>query len=266
MATKEGAERACLNKRPVIDGRRANVDLAYIGAKPKIPKDVPQQDERVSPKCSSVPPSPTTSEHSFTENGTEWAVEEQSPKYSVSPSFPGNFAYDSVHPVQAHTVPSQAMIMSPVDLKPVNVSCMQTVSPNLPLMNTMDYYQRNVQSHSSAGCNSVSLGPNYLNHQRDVNLVTYLPSGHVGAPQESLALNAQFALSTPHPTKLIPSPRYVYTVPVWYVEQGGVSCAQVSLNPGSGYSQSHLIPAGVNGNTNCGIQAGKLYPMPITYY
>ena len=35
MATKEGAEQACVNKHPVIDGRQANVDLAFRGAKPK---------------------------------------------------------------------------------------------------------------------------------------------------------------------------------------------------------------------------------------
>lgn len=32
---KDCAERACENRRPVIDGRTANVNLAYIGAKPK---------------------------------------------------------------------------------------------------------------------------------------------------------------------------------------------------------------------------------------
>ena len=36
MADKESAERACANPNPVIEGRRANVNLAYIGAKPKI--------------------------------------------------------------------------------------------------------------------------------------------------------------------------------------------------------------------------------------
>ena len=35
MADKEGAERACANHNPYIDGRRANVNLAYLGAKPK---------------------------------------------------------------------------------------------------------------------------------------------------------------------------------------------------------------------------------------
>jgi len=35
MADREGAERACANPNPVIEGRRANVNLAYIGAKPK---------------------------------------------------------------------------------------------------------------------------------------------------------------------------------------------------------------------------------------
>ena len=35
MADKEGAEKACSVPNPVIDGRRANVNLAYLGAKRK---------------------------------------------------------------------------------------------------------------------------------------------------------------------------------------------------------------------------------------
>lgn len=35
---KDCAKQACVNKRPVIDGRTANVNLAYLGAKPKSSK------------------------------------------------------------------------------------------------------------------------------------------------------------------------------------------------------------------------------------
>lgn len=35
MADREGAEKACANPNPVVDGRRANVNLAYLGARPK---------------------------------------------------------------------------------------------------------------------------------------------------------------------------------------------------------------------------------------
>jgi hypothetical protein len=35
MATKEGAETACKEPNPIIDGRRANVNLAILGAKPR---------------------------------------------------------------------------------------------------------------------------------------------------------------------------------------------------------------------------------------
>lgn len=35
MKDKEGAERACADPYPIIDGRKANVNLAYLGAKPK---------------------------------------------------------------------------------------------------------------------------------------------------------------------------------------------------------------------------------------
>ena len=36
MADKEAAERACETPNPVIEGRRANVNLAYLGAKPRM--------------------------------------------------------------------------------------------------------------------------------------------------------------------------------------------------------------------------------------
>lgn len=35
MATSDAAALACKNKRPIIEGRQANVNLAYLGAKPK---------------------------------------------------------------------------------------------------------------------------------------------------------------------------------------------------------------------------------------
>jgi hypothetical protein len=35
MTTKEGAETACKEPNPIIDGRRANVNLAILGAKPR---------------------------------------------------------------------------------------------------------------------------------------------------------------------------------------------------------------------------------------
>jgi len=36
MSNKEDASRACKDPNPIIDGRKANVNLAYIGAKPRI--------------------------------------------------------------------------------------------------------------------------------------------------------------------------------------------------------------------------------------
>ena len=35
MSEKTGAERACKDPNPIIDGRKANVNLAYLGAKPR---------------------------------------------------------------------------------------------------------------------------------------------------------------------------------------------------------------------------------------
>lgn len=36
MADRMGAERACKDPNPIIDGRKANVNLAYLGAKPRV--------------------------------------------------------------------------------------------------------------------------------------------------------------------------------------------------------------------------------------
>jgi len=38
MADAKAAERACRDPNPIIDGRKANVNLAYLGAKPR---DIP---------------------------------------------------------------------------------------------------------------------------------------------------------------------------------------------------------------------------------
>ena len=35
MKDRPAAERACKDPNPIIDGRKANVNLAYLGAKPR---------------------------------------------------------------------------------------------------------------------------------------------------------------------------------------------------------------------------------------
>lgn len=35
MSDKPAADRACKDPNPIIDGRKANVNLAYLGAKPR---------------------------------------------------------------------------------------------------------------------------------------------------------------------------------------------------------------------------------------
>lgn len=35
MADRAAADRACKDPNPIIDGRKANVNLAYLGAKPR---------------------------------------------------------------------------------------------------------------------------------------------------------------------------------------------------------------------------------------
>ena len=37
MSDRKSTEQACLEPNPIIDGRKANVNLAYLGAKPRIP-------------------------------------------------------------------------------------------------------------------------------------------------------------------------------------------------------------------------------------
>ena len=36
MSDRIGADRACKEPNPIIDGRKANVNLAYLGAKPRV--------------------------------------------------------------------------------------------------------------------------------------------------------------------------------------------------------------------------------------
>ena len=43
MSNKEDASRACKDPNPIIDGRKANVNLAYIGAKPRIMQSKPEK-------------------------------------------------------------------------------------------------------------------------------------------------------------------------------------------------------------------------------
>ncbi|XP_068702635.1 uncharacterized protein [Montipora foliosa] len=263
MATKEGAERACVNKRPIIDGRRANVDLAYIGAKPKTPKEAPHQEGTVVTKLSSVPSSPTSSEQSFTMmNGTDWDVEEK----KFSSNYSGNVSYDTVYSV--YSAPTQAMMISQGGLKPLTPDGMQHVSRNFSLTtNAVGHYQSSSQQFPSPISNTASFGPNYLDHQ---SAVCYLPQGcHVVTATESLPVNVaqrqpQFSQAPVHTTKLVARPSYVYSVPVWYVDQGGGTCGQIGFEPN--YSQAPLVPAGVNMTPNCAIQAGRMYSMPITYY
>ena len=52
MATKESAERACKEPNPIIDGRKANVNLAILGAKPRL--NSLQGKQSLEPKAQGV--------------------------------------------------------------------------------------------------------------------------------------------------------------------------------------------------------------------
>ena len=45
METKDAAEAAVLDPNPIIDGRRSNVNLAYLGVKPKVQMQTPGRNK-----------------------------------------------------------------------------------------------------------------------------------------------------------------------------------------------------------------------------
>lgn len=277
MATKEGAERACVNKRPIIDGRRANVDLAYLGAKPKTTtedtanegagtpecpsapssprgrkadvdltdlegKSTIQQDNAITPECPSASTVPFGMVSTTDGGSSEWASEAHFPNYNAVQT--GN-KYKASHPVQR---------------KPTGVSGMQSA--------TMIYYP----PYSSPGSAAPVVDPNFLDPTATVNFVSFMPAqAPVATPIQNTSISMQclpqFGKIPPQPgaTELVPSPRYIYTVPVWYVEQGGMSCGSGSLEPVSRYSQAPWISADINGNNNGGFSACKMYPI-TSYY
>ncbi|XP_066180607.1 RNA-binding protein 24 isoform X1 [Sylvia atricapilla] len=57
MADRAAAERACKDPNPIIDGRKANVNLAYLGAKPRI------MQPAIRDKISGVPRKTSTAQH-----------------------------------------------------------------------------------------------------------------------------------------------------------------------------------------------------------
>lgn len=50
MADRASADRACKDPNPIIDGRKANVNLAYLGAKPRVIQPGEKLDHRL-PNC-----------------------------------------------------------------------------------------------------------------------------------------------------------------------------------------------------------------------
>lgn len=56
MADRAAAERACKDPNPIIDGRKANVNLAYLGAKPRIMQPGEKQGSFLTPPSHKRPP------------------------------------------------------------------------------------------------------------------------------------------------------------------------------------------------------------------
>lgn len=70
MADRAAAERACKDPNPIIDGRKANVNLAYLGAKPRIMQPGEQRPPPLPPANSlpigrQIPPPPQPRNTSF---------------------------------------------------------------------------------------------------------------------------------------------------------------------------------------------------------
>lgn len=72
MVDRGAAERACKDANPIIDGRKANVNLAYLGAKPRSsqtskcvgpPLDAQKLQDRVSRYTVCVPNLLIVSDH-----------------------------------------------------------------------------------------------------------------------------------------------------------------------------------------------------------
>uniref|UniRef100_A0A8D3CFG8 RNA-binding protein 38 n=1 Tax=Scophthalmus maximus TaxID=52904 RepID=A0A8D3CFG8_SCOMX len=51
MVDRGAAERACKDANPIIDGRKANVNLAYLGAKPRSSTFITQQLHTTQCRC-----------------------------------------------------------------------------------------------------------------------------------------------------------------------------------------------------------------------
>lgn len=286
MATKEGAERACVNKRPIIDGRRANVDLAYLGAKPKPTTEGAATEGAATPECPSAPSSPTDRQADVdltnleakqkSEQDNTATAECSSPSTLTAPfeivSATGN---DSTQSTSEKQFPNHSTVQNrhkyEAQRKPTRVRGMQAVTPNLPLLNTMIYYQGNMPPYSPPS-RVAPVDPNFLDQTTRGNFVTFMPAqGPVTPPIQNTSMSMQclphFGQVPPQPTstELIPSPRFIYSVPVWYVEQGGVTCGPVSLEPLSRYSQAPLISAEIDRNSNGGFSACNMYPI-TSYY
>lgn len=51
MADRSAADRACKDPNPIIDGRKANVNLAYLGAKPRVMQPGKEEGKEYSHAC-----------------------------------------------------------------------------------------------------------------------------------------------------------------------------------------------------------------------
>lgn len=56
MADRAAADRACKDPNPIIDGRKANVNLAYLGAKPRSLQTGESSSFLSSPSCFYIQP------------------------------------------------------------------------------------------------------------------------------------------------------------------------------------------------------------------
>ena len=209
MATEEGAKRACENKKPMIDGREANVDLAYLGAKPKSPRPSLSDDSDTNSPSAHALESPSSCDGApVSESQTDIVPTSRSPAKARKFEKPRkkssslNYVCDSESSVVIDVMPSHA---------PCGVHVLHSAGT-----------QHSAGPWYSSPPSIVPTMQPVFHDQTVACLVTIPPQAPVAVPVFSTP-SVFPVYDQPTQTKLMPSPRpgYVYAVPTpaWYVDQ-----------------------------------------------
>ncbi|KAL2308005.1 hypothetical protein Nmel_000999 [Mimus melanotis] len=89
MADRAAAERACKDPNPIIDGRKANVNLAYLGAKPRI-----MQPGEEAPRMAFLSVPQVSEESKTSKKGFAFGVQQLHPALIQRPfGIPAHYVY-----------------------------------------------------------------------------------------------------------------------------------------------------------------------------